>query len=218
MKLKRIALLVALIVGVAFAAAYAAPVAKQKMAGRPGHCLAFLKTLNLTDDQKAQGKQIFQASREKMKALWTDKTLTREQKAAQMKEIRRTGLMEFRGILNPDQQAKFDKAIKKAGQRIGERRGEIRSKLAMVAKALNLTDDQKAQIKQIVAGHKDELKALKEDTKLTREQKMAQFKQIRESIRTEIRGILTPDQQQKFDQIVSKIGERMRGRRVPAKK
>jgi protein CpxP len=61
--------------------------------------------------------------------------------------------------------------------------------------ALNLTDDQKEQIKTIREGVKDQMKAMKKDTTLTDEQRQQKMKQIKMDTRKQVWAVMTPEQQ-----------------------
>ena len=67
-----------------------------------------------------------------------------------------------------------------------------------IAQALDLTEAQKSQIKPILQTGRSQIKALRADTSLTHEQKVAQIKAIRAEIRAQIKAILTPEQLEKW--------------------
>jgi Spy/CpxP family protein refolding chaperone len=71
---------------------------------------------------------------------------------------------------------------------------------AEVARRLDLTDEQKAQLKSGRAKTAETLKTLRHDPNLTREQKREQARDALEAARAELRGVLTPEQQAKLDQ------------------
>jgi len=87
------------------------PAARPERRGRmdPAEMLERLKTaVNLTDDQTAKVKAIFQDQREKMEALRGDESLSREDRRAKMMELMKAGHDQIRALLTPDQQQKFD--------------------------------------------------------------------------------------------------------------
>ena len=61
---------------------------------------------------------------------------------------------------------------------------------------LNLTAEQKAQLKSIRQSEQDQLKALHNDQTLTQDQRAAKAQSIRQASRQQVLGILTPAQQQ----------------------
>lgn len=75
------------------------------------------------------------------------------------------------------------------------------SRLEWLSKELNLTDDQKAKVKPILADEGKQMQAAKEDTSLSQEQKHDKMKQIHETTNSQINDILTPEQQKKFAEL-----------------
>ena len=59
---------------------------------------------------------------------------------------------------------------------------------------LNLTDDQKAQMKKIHEGTKSQVEAINSDTSLTADQKQAKIHSVRRDSHKQIEAMLTPDQ------------------------
>ena len=72
---------------------------------------------------------------------------------------------------------------------------------------LNLTDDQKAQIKKIREDAKAKADAVKADTTLSDADKKARFREIRKSAMTESRKVLTAEQR-------AQLKEKMKERRA----
>ncbi len=73
-----------------------------------------------------------------------------------------------------------------------------RPNLDLIAKDLNLTDDQKAKLKTIMEDQQTKMKALRADTSLSKEDKQAKAKEIRDAAQTQIKAILTPEQLTKW--------------------
>ena len=59
--------------------------------------------LNLTDEQKAQIKKIHEDAKSQVEAVRSDSTLSPEQKAAKIKEIRSGAHKQMSGLLTPEQ-------------------------------------------------------------------------------------------------------------------
>lgn len=68
-----------------------------------------------------------------------------------------------------------------------------------VAKALGLSADQKATLKADHAKTASAIRSIRTDSSLTRDQQREKLHAARQSARAEMRGVLTPDQQQKLD-------------------
>jgi Spy/CpxP family protein refolding chaperone len=66
---------------------------------------------------------------------------------------------------------------------------------------LNLTDEQKAKLRPIVADENQQLNAVQNDASLTPEQKNAKANEIRQTATPKIKAILTPEQLQKLAQL-----------------
>jgi Spy/CpxP family protein refolding chaperone len=65
-------------------------------------------------------------------------------------------------------------------------------------KGLNLTDDQKAEMKKIHQSTKSQVDALKQDGSLTADQKEAKIHQLRHSARMQMVKLLTPEQREQM--------------------
>src|SRR6266702_1851912 len=73
--------------------------------------------------------------------------------------------------------------------------------LQMLSEKLNLTEDQKAKLKPILQDQAQQMKAMRDDTSLTPEQKSAKKKIIHETTHDQINSVLTPEQQEKFKEM-----------------
>lgn len=70
------------------------------------------------------------------------------------------------------------------------------------ARDLKLTDEQKSQIHSIQQTRREQLRALREDTSLTREQRAERIREINRTANQQIRSNLTPQQQRRFQRRV----------------
>jgi Spy/CpxP family protein refolding chaperone len=84
---------------------------------------------------------------------------------------------------NPQDQA--------ASTQPGHRHGDELAKL-------NLTDEQKAQVKKIHENMRAQMDAVKNDTTLTAEQKQAKMKELHKSSHEQVKQLLTPEQRQQL--------------------
>lgn len=80
-------------------------------------------------------------------------------------------------------------------------KAQMQKHLEWLGQQLNLTDDQKEKLKPILQDQHKQMKAVRDDTSLTQDQKHEKMKQIHESTHTQIQAILTPEQQEKFKQL-----------------
>lgn len=99
-------------------------------------------------------------------------------------------------------------SMSQAGQGVDpDVRAKAQAKLQTLSSELNLTDDQKAQLKPILQDEAQQLKALHDDTSLSPDQKKAKVAEIRQSHKSQVSSILTPEQQKKLDSIKDTMQE-----------
>jgi periplasmic protein CpxP/Spy len=100
------------------------------------------------------------------------------------------------------------------GQAMHEKRGDHN---AMVAN-LNLTDDQKVQIKQIHEGIRPKVEAVNNDSSLSAEQKQTKIHEIRRDMHEQVKKVLTPEQRKQFEQNMREHRESKQQQQPPATK
>jgi Spy/CpxP family protein refolding chaperone len=93
------------------------------------------------------------------------------------------------------------------------RRGPGLPRLEQLARQLDLTEAQRTQIQGILGDARSKLEGLRTNTALTREERMDQAQQIASQTREQIRGVLTPDQQLKADELRQQAEQRFGERR-----
>jgi len=136
--------------------------------------------LGLTAEQQASIKTIFA----------TD--------ANQIRAIRQKGVQEVNSILTPEQQQKFAQLKKHALHQWHRRQW---NRLAMLSKKLGLTDEQKTSIKAVFATDANEIKAIRQNSSLSQEQKQTEIKTIWQKGKAQVNALLTPDQQAKLAEL-----------------
>lgn len=104
-------------------------------------------------------------------------------------------------VLTPDQQKQLKTTL---GQ-------DRRAAMAGMAKELNLTDDQQAQIKAIREDAKTQFNAVKENTTLSEADKHAQLQAIHKATREKMQQVLTPAQQQQVKERFANGRGKVRG-------
>jgi len=80
-----------------------------------------------------------------------------------------------------------------------ETKAKVQEKLAQISSELNLTDAQKAQLKPILQSEVQQLQAVKNDSSMSPDQKQAKVSEIRQSYKSQMSNILTPEQQKKWE-------------------
>jgi Spy/CpxP family protein refolding chaperone len=96
----------ALSVPAVLAKSQAAP-AQQGEMGMRDKLQSAVEGLNLTDDQKSKVKDIFADAKAKRQTVWSDSSLTDDQKKAKMKELHAGTMAKLNEVLTPDQQAQL---------------------------------------------------------------------------------------------------------------
>ena len=82
-----------------------------------------------------------------------------------------------------------------SAQAVGKEKGMHGGGLQAAVESLNLTDEQKAKVKDIFADAKTKGQAVSSDTTLSDEQKKAKMKELHSSIMAKVNEVLTPEQQ-----------------------
>ena len=71
-------------------------------------------------------------------------------------------------------------------------------RLQHMTKMLNLNDEQQQKIKPLLEDESQQMQSLRSDTTMSHEDRMAKMQQIRQKTDDQIKGVLNPDQQQKW--------------------
>ncbi len=155
-----------------------------------------MQQLNLTADQKNQMQSLRGDMQQQRSAIQNDAGLSADQKKEKMKELHKTQMQKMNAILTPDQQAKM-----KSFRRQGKAGHEMHRKPGQMMQQLDLTADQKTQMKTLHETMKQQSDAIKNDTSLSADQKKEKMKELRKSRMEKVNAILTPVQQAKMKEL-----------------
>ena len=97
--------------------------------------------------------------------------------------------------------APAEKNAPAGGPPAGERGPGMRGGRPDIAKALDLTDEQKPKVEALMKASMEKRKALREDTSLSMEDKKAKAKAIQEDMAAQMKAVLTPEQFAKFEKM-----------------
>jgi Spy/CpxP family protein refolding chaperone len=86
--------------------------------------------------------------------------------------------------------------------------------LQHMTQQLNLTSDQQDKIRPILENESKQMQELRQDTSLTRQDRMSKMRGIRENSMSQIKAVLNPDQQQKLLKMGHR-GPRKTGEQTP---
>ena len=81
-------------------------------------------------------------------------------------------------------------------------------RLASMTESLKLTDAQREKIKPILEDETKQIKALREDQSVAKENRMAKYRDIRKATHDKIRTVLNPEQAKQWDSNRGVIGAR----------
>jgi len=153
---------------------------------------AIITKLALTDEQKAK----VQAAGELLKTenAAAQQLTTPKEKRQASKAAREKYEAAVKSALTPDQQTKMEAMLAEAKQfpELGPQAGQM--------VGLNLTDEQKAKVKEIGAKYQPELQKLRASQKDATDKQavMAQIRETQGKMMGEIREVLTPDQRKQL--------------------
>jgi len=82
---------------------------------------------------------------------------------------------------------------------------------AMLAKRLNLSSDQQSKVEEILKSEQSQMESLRSDSSVSQQDRRSKMMDIHKSSNDQIRALLNPDQQKKWDEMQSKHGEWMQG-------
>jgi protein CpxP len=102
-----------------------------------------------------------------------------------------------------------DASAQQPGGHMGHQPMTPDEQVARMTKRYNLSADQQAQIKPIVADAQQKMMALRQDSSMSRDDKMTKMMSIRQDSNTKIEAVLNDTQKQQFTQDQQRMQERM---------
>jgi periplasmic protein CpxP/Spy len=112
---------------------------------------------------------------------------------------------------NNDQQAAPAGAPPEHGH--GHGRFDPAKRAEMLGKQLKLTSDQQSKVEDILKSEQSQMESLHQDSTLSQQDRHAKMMDIHKTSNDQIRGLLNPDQQKKFDEIQAHQQQWMQGHR-----
>lgn len=97
-------------------------------------------------------------------------------------------------------------------QRTGRRGASVEQRVDRLSTELNLTDEQKTKVTALFQDQAKQMRAMRQDTSLSREDRRAKMRTMREDTDKKMKTILTPDQEKKWQQMRKEMRSR-RGQR-----
>lgn len=159
------------------------------------HRKAIVKDLNLTTEQKSKMKSINQDYKSKMMDLKSDDNITRGDFKGKMKKLQDARKSETQAVLSVEQQNKIKESKEIKKEEIKNKRKDRGEK---IKSELNLTDDQQTTLKTNRKAMHAEIKTVKDNVALTKDEKREKIKTLKEKQKETMKTVLTPDQVQKL--------------------
>lgn len=163
---------------------------------------AKLDELNPTAEQKTKFDEIFANAETDLKKTFADAaSLQPEERRQKMQEFMSALKDKIAATLTPEQKTKFDQM--QFGLAAGGNRGQLGERLKETLEKLDLTDDQKAKVKPIMEDARKKMEELRAEAQSGDRAKVREkAMEVMQDVRTKLQDVLTPDQQQKFREMM----------------
>lgn len=175
----------------------------------------FSKALNLTDDQRQKIQPLFENEAQQIEAVRSDKTLSRREQRAKVREIHAATQEQIKSYLTDEQLQKWGQFKEERSEQHQDRqqndttwRKHSRGGQPMTwqeqferfSKSLNLTEEQKLRIQPLFEAQDEQVTAVYNDNTVTKADKPAKVQAIHADTEAKIEQLLTPDQTQKWSE------------------
>ena len=92
----------------------------------------------------------------------------------------------------------------------GRQMPSVDDQIKHLTKRLKLTDDQQTKLKPILEDQRKQMGQIRDDASLSRQDKFSKMQELRQSSDTQIKSVLTEDQQKNFDKMRAEQQDRMK--------
>jgi len=166
------------------------------------------RELNLTDEQKQKLQTIVRERMEKLRDLRQDNSLTREEKMGKFRAAREEINAEVKKLLTPVQ---FQEWQASRGVLAG---GAARPgvRLQEGIRELNLTDEQKQQLRPLYQEQMEKMRGLWQDNSLSRTEKLEKAKTLHKEMAPKLKKVLDAKQYARWEKQVSQWMEQAQQR------
>lgn len=93
------------------------------------------------------------------------------------------------------------------GEGHGHRQFDPQKRTEMLTKHLNLTSDQQGKVLDIFKSEQSQMESLRSDTSTSQDDRHAKMMDIHKTSNDQVRALLNPDQQKKFDAMEARRGQ-----------
>ncbi len=186
--------------------------------------------LDLTEDQERRIRALLESHAAEMRE-WRENNdeASREERRAQARQAMAALHGEISGILTSEQSAQMEEMHQRMKQRMGNDRGEHRRHIrehmrddrgerrhmrGSLMQELDLSDEQKEQLRALREAHRAEMKTWREEhADATREERRALMRERAEQHRAALMHVLTEEQKEQFELLRSEQRQKMQERR-----
>ncbi len=155
-----------------------------------------MKNLNLSDAQKNQFKALREENKAKMEALKKEQNITVREYNERKEAIQREQKAKREAILTNEQKQQL---VKDRAAMEEKRKEQQVKKLDKMKTKLGLSDDQAGKLKSLQDKNFAEMKKIRENEALSKEQKKSQMEALKKSAMEERKSILTAEQLKKME-------------------
>jgi len=160
-----------------------------------------MRDLNLTDAQKQQAKALREEYNTKVRLLEKDDNITLKDYRAQKAKLEQERKAKFQDILTTGQKNMLAAAKK---ERTDKMQLMAQKRLARMKADLNLSDDQVAKIQDQRQRSMEQMRAIRDNTTLSSEEKKEQMMDLRKRSHDSMHSILTAGQLKKMEDMRNK--------------
>ncbi len=153
---------------------------------------AMRERLELSAEQEAQLKPVFEQESAKVRALKADSALTDEQMREKSLESMGRVREKLAAVLTPEQKAKAAEALRQRGE--GFSQDKVEARLKALREKLALTDTQVDKLRTVLAEEGPKMKASRDNSTSSPEERREAMRQSFERIAAE----LSPEQREKM--------------------
>lgn len=189
---------------ICFSNSFAQKLQKNNRLHQPTQAAGKMKALNLSASQKEQLKAARQNTHTQLAALNKNDQMTVKDFKKSKAEILKSQKQQMAGILTEDQKNQLAQSKTSANDPKGNKEGRNFGKMK---ENLSLTDNQVTQIKANRDAELAKIKAIRDNSALSKSEKREQLKSIKQEQKNSLAQILSPDQ-------ISKLEESRKERRA----
>jgi Spy/CpxP family protein refolding chaperone len=189
---------------ICFSTSFAQKFQKNNRSSHSMQAAGKMKALNLSASQKEQLKAARQNTKTQLAALNKNDQMTVKDFKESKAEILKSQKQQMAGILTEDQKNQLAQSKTSTNDPKGNKEGRNFGKMK---ENLSLTDNQVTQIKANRDAEQAKIKAIKDNSALSKSEKKEQLKSIRQEQKSNLAQILSPEQ-------ISKLEESRKERRA----